>query len=720
MLLDPVPDRPRTGADPGWGVITLARNRERRRRDATALPPAGSRRVPTSDWIILAFHALAWACASACALLALGREAGAAIGLLGATSLGAVLAIHRRSDRRRWVEPIREILRAAARAEDDPGREQEGVANPEPAALARAIREMQAGLAALREGGGNRADAETPFALSGEFEVPRGISSPMLTRSSFGDASPTLEGELSDEEYGEMINRLDLRTLRWLDSSPAERAFLGWSLDELRERSFLDIVDVEDRELARTQLASAITKGEGHNLLYRIRTAAGELKAVELHAAVRYTPDARPHHLRIRVADMTKKVRAENELRKRTRELIDVNSQLRRINRELEFVKNRYSDLYRNAPAMYFSLDPRGTVVECNDTLLLTLGRDRGDVVGRPYVDLLPESRKSTFPAWFDELRRSGRVELESRWVKSDGQEIDVWLASTAVRTGEGAFRWSRSVARDVTARRALEAELKDKNERLAAANDELSRKNRELDEFTYIIAHDLKEPLRTLIAFSGFLEKDCWDRLDDPAREYLRHIVEAARRMRSLIDDLQKLSRAGRVVGEFRRVRLGPLIESIRDDFAELLRSRDAQLLIANDLPDVWGDPARIGQLFGNLIGNGLKYNREARPCVVVTSEETPPEEAQPGFLTLAVRDNGIGIEAKFHSKIFQLFRRLHTREEFEGTGAGLAIGLKIVQAHGGRIWVESEPGLGSTFFVNLPLPPDPSPPPDEAEHAP
>ena len=194
-----------------------------------------------------------------------------------------------------------------------------------------------------------------------------------------------------------MINRLDPKTLRWLESSVAEQDFLGYRLEQLRRMSFHDIIDLEDRELAKSQLVAAIAKGEGHNLLYRIRTARDELKAIELHVAVRYSPDARPHHVRVRLADMTKKVRAERELRRRTKELIDVNAQLRRINRELEDVKDRYSDLYQNAPAMYFSLDGKGTIVECNDTLLETLGRARDSVVGEHYGTLLPGERRAFF-----------------------------------------------------------------------------------------------------------------------------------------------------------------------------------------------------------------------------------------------------------------------------------------------------------------------------------
>ncbi len=138
----------------------------------------------------------------------------------------------------------------------------------------------------------------------------------------------------------------------------------------------------------------------------------------------------------------------------------------------------------------------------------------------------------------------------------------------------------------------------------------------------------------------------------------------------------------------------------------------------IVGDLPEVWGDRVRIGQLLGNLIGNGLKYNRSECPRVEVEWVEAPPDKAEAGFTTIAVRDNGIGIDPKFHARIFELFRRLHTRDEYEGTGAGLAICQKIAQAHGGRIWVESTPGVGSTFFVNLPLAAEPSPVPEPATH--
>jgi light-regulated signal transduction histidine kinase (bacteriophytochrome) len=265
-------------------------------------------------------------------------------------------------------------------------------------------------------------------------------------------------------------------------------------------------------------------------------------------------------------------------------------------------------------------------------------------------------------------------------------------------------------VAQDVTARKRLEAELREKNERLGQANDELSQKNRELDEFVYVVSHDLQEPLRTLIAFSDFLLKDYGDRLEPEGQEFVRYLVDASRRMRAMINGLLTLSRAGKVIGEFEVVNLEELVTVIKTDLGELLRTRGAQLHIARPLPNILGDRDRIGQLLVNLISNGVKYNHSEAPYVEVGaiaggggSEAGSSDATATPNVTVYVKDNGIGIEPQFHATIFQLFRRLHGPDEYEGTGVGLSICSKIVSAHGGRIWVESAPGQGSTFFIRL-----------------
>jgi chemotaxis family two-component system sensor kinase Cph1 len=216
---------------------------------------------------------------------------------------------------------------------------------------------------------------------------------------------------------------------------------------------------------------------------------------------------------------------------------------------------------------------------------------------------------------------------------------------------------------------------------------------------------------LRTLIAFSDFLLRDFGEKLETEGQEYVRYLVDASRRMRAMIHGLLNLARVGKVIGEPTLVNLDELLAVIKTDLRELFRSRAADLRVASPLPFIWGDRDRIGQLLANLIANGIKYNKSPNPWVEV-SAIAPAGVVSPDVLagsspqdevTISVKDNGIGIEAQFHATIFQLFRRLHTREEFEGTGAGLTICNKIVQAHGGRIWVESALGQGATFFIRL-----------------
>lgn len=539
--------------------------------------------------------------------------------------------------------------------------------------------------------------------FSGEFEFSANAPPGQSGSFSLTDVPAFDPMASSDFTTLDMVNRLDPKTLRWIESSHAEQEFLGWTLDELRARSFLEIVNPDHVALAREQLLAAVAKGEAHGLVYRIKTAKGEPKAVQLNVGVRYSADRSVSHLRCHITDVTDKLRAGRELRRRTRELTLANEQLRGINRELQELKDRYSDLYQNAPAMYFSLDRRGVFTDCNKTMLQTLGYRRDDLIGRHFTALLPEPRHPSFAAKHAEFLHTGFVELESRWRKADGSLIDIWVKATAVRDSDGVLLHSRSVAQDVTARKALEAQLLEKNDRLALANAELSRKNRELDEFTHVVSHDLNEPLRTLIAFSGFLLEDHGDQLNDEAKQFVRHLVDASRRMRTLIQDLLRLSHAGRVTGDFAPVDLNDVLDMIRADHAELIRSRVAEVQVTSPLPMLWGDRDRIAQLFGNLICNGFKYNRSESPRVEISSR---PGDS-PGFTAVSVRDNGIGIDPQFHAKVFQVFRRLHTREEYEGTGAGLAICQKIAHAHGGQITVTSEPGQGSTFTVTLPTAP-------------
>lgn len=217
-----------------------------------------------------------------------------------------------------------------------------------------------------------------------------------------------------------------------------------------------------------------------------------------------------------------------------------------------------------------------------------------------------------------------------------------------------------------------------------------------EPDDFASIVSHDLKEPLSGIRGYSEILLEDYQDTLDADGRRRLNVLIQMCDRMAASIDSLLTFSRVGRVESPEAVVDLNAVAEEVLQTYCPTIGARRGSVRIVGRLPMVKGDAVLIGEVLGNLIANGLKFNRSDPPRVEIGSVagELP---------TIYVRDNGIGIPPEHHQAIFAIFRRLHPRREFEGTGAGLTIVRKIVESHGGRIWLESEPGRGATFFFTL-----------------
>jgi light-regulated signal transduction histidine kinase (bacteriophytochrome) len=250
-----------------------------------------------------------------------------------------------------------------------------------------------------------------------------------------------------------------------------------------------------------------------------------------------------------------------------------------------------------------------------------------------------------------------------------------------------------------LTRKRAEEAR-KRAEEQLRQAVAELEAKNQELDAFTYSISHDLKEPLRTMEAFSHFLLDDYIERLDEQGRDYLTRMGNASVHMKHLIEDLLTLSRIPRQSSPPTRIDVGQVLGDVVEGLRAAVEEKRTTLEVQDGLPAILGHAPLIEHVFGNLIGNALKFNESDHPVVKVGVRNV-----EDGTATFYVQDNGIGIEPQYHQRIFGVFQRLHRREEYEGTGAGLAIVKRVVEGYGGRIWVESKLGAGATFLFTLPV---------------
>ncbi len=244
-----------------------------------------------------------------------------------------------------------------------------------------------------------------------------------------------------------------------------------------------------------------------------------------------------------------------------------------------------------------------------------------------------------------------------------------------------------------------LENKVKERTAQLAEANDLLALKNKELDDFTYIVSHDLKEPLRGVKAFTKLLIEEYSGKVDKEGKEYLKTISESSSRMTNLIEDLLNLSRIGRIRNIEPGIDLNTLLSDVKKNLAYSLEEKKVDLKVSKNFPKVTCDRIRISEIFSNLISNAIKYSKkDVKPVIEIGYFD------RGDTYEFYVKDNGIGIEKQYHDKVFQIFQRLHAKgSEYEGTGAGLTIVKKIVENHGGKIWVESEAGKGSTFNFTL-----------------
>jgi PAS domain S-box-containing protein len=571
------------------------------------------------------------------------------------------------------------------------------------------------------------APAAAPAYLFGALGAGAGATA-LALRALLGGAAARGASAAASADGPNLRARLSAK-LHWQATSPALRRLLQRRKRELHGQPIFTALHPEDMHHLDRALQSAQASGRGCSLRCRFLAHEPSVPArptsksnsdtqllpvldprtflyLRLHARPRFDGQGRCVGFSCRFSDDASALRRTAAvLRRATASLKRERGRLASVRLVLDRLKQSYYDLYHNSPVMYFRVDVDGRLVTMfNDTLIRTLGFQREELAHRPYAALLDPALAAE-PALLARHTPSREGEFETRWRKTDGTLIDVWIRTVAVLDERGGPVRYRSAALDLTEKNRLAHELRARGDELESANVRLRQINSELEDFTYVVSHDLKEPLRTLQAYSHILAEEYSAQLGTDGFQYINHMVRASRRLGLLIDELLKLSQAGQSTRPPRVFNLIEAVATVRQDLVDLIQRKEAAIVTEGSLPDVVGDSHRIVQLLANLVANGLKYNQNPSPRVTIGTKPAP----DPRQLIVFVRDNGIGIDPAHHEQIFGIFRRLHQPDQYEGAGAGLAICKKIVEAHGGTIWVESRREEGATFLFTLPRAPAP-----------
>lgn len=498
----------------------------------------------------------------------------------------------------------------------------------------------------------------------------------------------------------DMYLSVDPETSKILRCNQTLMKELGYSYPEIIGRSVLDLYHPDFRPQAKTVFQTIVDTGEVKDIHLVAQRKDGTTLDVSVNAQGFRDQQGKLQYYWSSWRDISERKRLEN--------------QLKRMNADLdEQVQNRTWALQIAAQSLKESQSRLELALDVSGSSWWDWNMLSGEVNwSAQFFQMLQydvEELSPSFQTWQSLIHPddvSKVMDLLQEHLADDSIPYDF---DYRVQTKSGQWKWIAALGKvvawneqgtplrmvgmhqDISGRKQAEQELK-------RINTELCRSNEELGHFAYVASHDLQEPLRKIGSFADLLADRYQDQLDEKADRYIRYITDGAARMQGLIDDLLSFSRVGRAELKVESTALLSLVEAVQSDLERLIEQRQVEIVV-DSLPTVMVDPVKMRQVFQNLINNAIKYCQADIPHIHIQAS------LKQDCWTISVQDNGIGIDPQFVDRIFVIFQRLHHREEYSGTGIGLAICKKIVERHGGEIWVDSEEGKGSIFSFTLPV---------------
>lgn len=457
-------------------------------------------------------------------------------------------------------------------------------------------------------------------------------------------------------------------TILELNSVIAER--LGYTIDTLKGGNLVELIFEEDRPNA---LNSAMMLYDG-----RAEVTYGERRLIKQTADTTWVK-------------MTCSIIKTSEDKRLVLAILENIDTQKNNEKALIESEEKLRAVYESSPMGILITKSPGIIFDVNPAFAEMMGYTDEELRGKNLAEITHPSDLEISEQWLEKIY-SGAIEnyvAEKKYIRKDGTNF--W-AKAVVST-------MSHVANEVVTVAIIENIEKKKitEDALEQKNKELTQINQELEHFAYVASHDLQEPLRTITSFIQILERRYASKLDEDAQQFMGFVVDGAKRMQTLIHDLLEYSRINRFNTGYEKIDLNEIFNTVSRVLKDKIESNDA-LVIAENLPYVYGNRIQLTQVFQNLIDNAIKFKAKKRKPEIIISVNDLKDKWELVFM-----DNGIGISQEYFQRIFVIFQRLHTLEEYTGTGIGLAICKKIVERHGGEIWVDSKPGKGTTFHLTI-----------------